>query len=426
MTPFHILDAIILNKKIYIIYFFISLVISFPLFLYFKQSEDFKPKYILYSSTIAINEDVKRIIKDVYQIKHNLEQTFSFYDNNTNIDGVVNFKSTNEFIQGYTEEKKVSNSSATKMYNEMLMNFLQNVASSEAQTIHAYRNLYDKINIRFPDNDQADEAIYELMKGTNLSALNDEFDQEFKNTFENIKINSYLTIKSRGSDSFGDDYFQYVTSLLEDSSKNVHKILLEKTKSEYNVFINRQKLKIGSLKKYKLDLPLKYIEDLNSKIEFLESKLNVATALNIIEPAIGGAGVGNAGVVMNYPSIDKLFMGTTVIKLEIEEINKKIAEANSPNFKSKKEILIDKDIKNNVDHLIISENTLQEHLAYLKNLEINFYKIEKEHMTNLNYTKSTFLILANIFIIQIFFLMLLYFCVTFFNGYKEYRLKLDN
>ena len=308
----------------------------------------------------------------------------------------------------------------------MLMNFLQNVASSEAQTIHAYRNLYDKINIRFPDNDQADEAIYELMKGTNLSALNDEFDQEFKNTFENIKINSYLTIKSRGSDSFGDDYFQYVTSLLEDSSKNVHKILLEKTKSEYNVFINRQKLKIGSLKKYKLDLPLKYIEDLNSKIEFLESKLNVATALNIIEPAIGGAGVGNAGVVMNYPSIDKLFMGTTVIKLEIEEINKKIAEANSPNFKSKKEILIDKDIKNNVDHLIISENTLQEHLAYLKNLEINFYKIEKEHMTNLNYTKSTFLILANIFIIQIFFLMLLYFCVTFFNGYKEYRLKLDN
>tara|TARA_B100000787_G_C16179959_1_gene291210 strand:- start:234 stop:1514 length:1281 start_codon:yes stop_codon:yes gene_type:complete len=426
MTPFHILDAIILNKKIYIIYFFISLVISFPLFLYFKQSEDFKPKYILYSSTIAINEDVKRIIKDVYQIKDNLEQTFSFYDNNTNIDGVVNFKSTNEFIQGYTEEKKVSNSSATKMYNEMLMNFLQNVASSEAQTIHAYRNLYDKINIRFPDNDQADEAIYELMKGTNLSALNDEFDQEFKNTFENIKINSYLTIKSRGSDSFGDDYFQYVTSLLEDSSKNVHKILLEKTKSEYNVFINRQKLKIGSLKKYKLDLPLKYIEDLNSKIEFLESKLNVATALNIIEPAIGGAGVGNAGVVMNYPSIDKLFMGTTVIKLEIEEINKKIAEANSPNFKSKKEILIDKDIKNNVDHLIISENTLQEHLAYLKNLEINFYKIEKEHMTNLNYTKSTFLILANIFIIQIFFLMLLYFCVTFFNGYKEYRLKLDN
>lgn len=428
MTPFQILDSIILNKKIYIIYFFISLVISFPLFLYFKQIEELKPKYILYSSTIAINADVKKIIKGIYQVKDNLERTFSFYDNNTNIDGVLNFKSTNEFIQGYTEEKNdfIFSSSATNLYNEMLMNFLQNIASSEAQTIHAYRHLYDKINIKFSDNDQANEAIYELMKGTNLSALSDEFDQEFKNTFENIKLNSYFTIKSRGSDSFGEDYFKYVGALMKNASNKVHETLLEKTNSEYDDFIQQQKLKINSLKKYKLDLPFKYIEDLNSRKEFLESKLNVATALNIIEPAIGGAGVGNSGVVMNYPSIDKIFMGSTVIKLEIEEINKKITEANSPNFKSKQEILIDKDIKNNVDHLIITQNTLQEHLAYLKNLEINFYKIDKERMTYLDYTKSTFLILVNIFIVQIFFLMLLYFCVTFFKGYKEYRLKLDN
>ena len=429
MTPFQILDAIILNKKIYIIYFFICLVISFPLFLYLKQTEDFKPKYILYTSTIAINGDVKNIIKEIYQVKDNLERTFSFYDNNTNIDGVLNFKSTNEFIKGYTEENNIdllTTSSAINLYNEMLMNFLQNIASSEVQTIYAYRDLYDKINIKFSDNDQANEAIYELIKGTNLSALSDDFDQEFISTFENIKLNSYLTIKSRGSEFFGDDYFQYVRSLLNNASNQVQLLLLEKTKDEYNDFIQQQKLKINSLKKYKSDLPLKYIEDLYINKEFLESKLNVATALNIIEPAIGGAGVGNSGVVMNYPSIDKIFMGSTVIKLEIEEINKKIAEANNPNFKSKQEILIDKDIKNNVDHLIISENTLQTHLAHLENIEIDFHKIESKHMTNLDHAKSTFLILVNVVIIQIFFLMLLYFCLTFFNGYKQHRLKLDN
>ena len=243
---------------------------------------------------------------------------------------------------------------------------------------------------------------------------------------KNIKINSYLNIKSRGYDTFGDNYFQYIASLLKNASKEAQVTLLEKTGVEYNNFIQKQKLKINSLKKYKLDLSLKYIEDLNQKKEFLESKLNVANALNIVEPSVGGASASISGVVMNYPSIDKIFIGSTVIKLEIEEVNKKIVEANGINFKSKHEILIDKDIKNNVDHLIISENILNEHLAYLKNLKIDFYSIEKENMNSLDHAKSTFLILVNVFIIQIFFLMLLYFCVTFFYGYKQYRLKLDN
>ncbi len=425
MTPFQILDSIILNKKIYIIYFFISLVLSFPLFLYLKQNEYSKPRYTLYSSTVAINSELKEIIKEIYQIKDNLQLTFSFYDNNTNVDGVLDFNSTNEFIQKYSETNSPGDS-ATKLYNEVLGVFLTSVASSETQTIHAYNDLYDKINIKFPDNAQANEVIYELMKGTNLSALNDDFDQEYKNTFENIKINSYLNIKSRGYDTFGDNYFQYIASLLKNASKEAQVTLLEKTGVEYNNFIQKQKLKINSLKKYKLDLSLKYIEDLYQKKEFLESKLNVANALNIVEPSVGGASASISGVVMNYPSIDKIFMGSTVIKLEIEEVNKKIVEANSINFKSKHEILIDKDIKNNVDHLIISENILREHLAYLKNLKIDFYSIEKENMNSLDHAKSTFLILVNVFIIQIFFLMLLYFCVTFFYGYKQYRLKLDN
>ena len=288
MTPFQILDSIILNKKIYIIYFFISLVLSFPLFLYLKQNEYSKPRYTLYSSTVAINSDLKEIIKEIYQIKYNLQLTFSFYDNNTNVDGVLDFNSTNEFIQKYSETNSPGDS-ATKLYNEVLGVFLTSVASSETQTIHAYNDLYDKINIKFPDNAQANEVIYELMKGTNLSALNDDFDQEYKNTFENIKINSYLNIKSRGYDTFGDNYFQYIASLLKNASKEAQVTLLEKTGVEYNNFIQKQKLKINSLKKYKLDLSLKYIEDLNQKKEFLESKLNVANALNIVEPSVGGA-----------------------------------------------------------------------------------------------------------------------------------------
>ena len=279
-------------------------------------------------------------------------------------------------------------------------------------------------NENFLDDELTEEAIYAMLKSTNMSALNDEFDLNFNDIYKNVKLNSYFTMKSKGFDYLGDSFFNYTEALLEEASREVHSILIEKTFTEYADFIQEQQLKINSLIKYKEDLPFKYFEGLNLEKEFLVAKLSIAEALGIDEPTIGGAGVGNSGVVMNYPSIDKIFMGSTVIKLEISEIDKKIALANEPEFKSRQEILIEKDIKNNIDHLLISKAKLDDRLDVLQQLSVDFYSIEKKHIEFMGSEKSNFLIIVNIFIIQVFFLMLLFFLLVLSERYKQYRVKL--
>ena len=425
MTPFQILDHIVLKRKIYIIYVIISLIIAFPMFVILKQIEDNKPRYSLYLTTINTNSDIKDLITNNYKIKENLELVFSFYDNNTNLDGVLDFDATNNFINKYSENVDFESLDTSKdTYNEVLLTFLRKVSSTTSQSKAAYNYFYDVINENFLDDELTEDAIYALIKSTNISVLTDEFDLNFNDILTNLKINSYFTIKSKGFDYLGDSYFNYIESLLNEASREVHNTLIEKTFTEYSDFIQEQQLKINSLIKYKEDLPSKYLDELNLEKDFLLAKLNVAEALGISEPAIGGAGVGNSGVVMNYPSIDKIFMGSTVIKLEISEIDKKIALANEPGFKSKQVILIEKDIKNNIDHLLLSKAKLDNRLETLEQLSIDFYSIEKEHILSLDSAKSNFFIIVNIFIIQVFFLMLLYFLLVLFDSYKQYRLKL--
>lgn len=425
MTPFQILDHIILKRKIYIIYIIISLIIAFPMFTFFKQIENNKPNYSSYITIVNINTDIKNLIANNYKIKENLELVFSFYDNNTNLDGVLDFDATNNFINRYSENVDFESLDTFKdTYNEVLLTFLRKVSSATTQNKTAYDYFYNKINENFLDDELTEEAIYAMLKSTNMSALNDEFDLNFNDIYKNVKLNSYFTMKSKGFDYLGDSYFNYTEALLEEASREVHSILIEKTFTEYADFIQEQQLKINSLIKYKEDLPFKYFEGLNLEKEFLVAKLNVAEALGIDEPTIGGAGVGNSGVVMNYPSIDKIFMGSTVIKLEISEIDKKIALANEPEFKSRQEILIEKDIKNNIDHLLISKAKLDDRLDVLQQLSVDFYSIEKKHIEFMGSEKSNFLIIVNIFIIQVFFLMLLFFLLVLSERYKQYRVKL--
>ena len=46
---------------------------------------------------------------------------------------------------------------------------------------------------------------------------------------KNVKLNSYFTMKSKGFDYLGDSYFNYIEALLEEASRQVHRILIEKS-----------------------------------------------------------------------------------------------------------------------------------------------------------------------------------------------------
>ena len=121
-------------------------------------------------------------------------------------------------------------------------------------------------------------------------------------------------------------------------------------------------------------------------------------------------------MLKNYPTVDTIFMGTNALELEIERINSQIEIAKSTEYRTSLDSIIDR----SKDSLDEAERVFEENFKSLEQSSEKYFNIDS-HEIEFSSENSILNILLYIFAIQIFFLMILFFYLNLYIGYKDHK-----
>ena len=189
--------------------------------------------------------------------------------------------------------------------------------------------------------------------------------------------------------------------------------ILAETNIMIEGIVNRQNIILRDLRIRSEEDKLTYIKSLIYKKNLLEEKLTVAKELGITKPVLIDE---FDSMLKNYPTVDTIFMGTNALELEIERINSQIEIAKSTEYRTSLDSIIDR----SKDSLDEAERVFEENFKSLEQSSEKYFNIDS-HEIEFSSENSILNILLYIFAIQIFFLMILFFYLNLYIGYKDHK-----
>ena len=208
-------------------------------------------------------------------------------------------------------------------------------------------------------------------------------------------------------------HIEFINTLLENAQTQVKAAILAETNIMIEGIVNRQNIILRDLRIRSEDDKLTYIKSLIDKKNLLEEKLTVAKELGITKPVLIDE---FDSMLKNYPTVDTIFMGTNALELEIERINSQIEIAKSTEYRTSLDSIIDR----SKDSLDEAERVFEENFKSLEQSSEKYFNIDS-HEIEFSSENSILNILLYIFAIQIFFLMILFFYLNLYIGYKDHK-----
>ena len=208
-------------------------------------------------------------------------------------------------------------------------------------------------------------------------------------------------------------HIEFINTLLENAQTQVKAAILAETNIMIEGIVNRQNIILRDLRIRSEEDKLTYIKSLIDKKNLLEEKLTVAKELGITKPVLIDE---FDSMLKNYPTVDTIFMGTNALELEIERINSQIEIAKSTEYRTSLDSIIDR----SKDSLDEAERVFEENFKSLEQSSEKYFNIDS-HEIEFSSENSILNILLYIFAIQIFFLMILFFYLNLYIGYKDHK-----
>ncbi len=415
MSFYDLIDHFIEYKTIYIRYALISIIIAIPVFFYLKSLDDNKGKFVKIDYVIQFNDEINQSLYNIYREKNDIELMFTLIDDQLQDFEKEQFEGTN-ILNFPNLIQDVDTDLINKIKDEessYLAKFLQEI-SSEVNFVNLVLKTYDDDFIKQQiDSKEKALILNELINKTNILSSNADFRESFENLYEGVKLSRYIQIKIELIEFMLPKHIEFINTLLENAQTQVKGALLNETNAIIDGLINRQNIKLRDLRVRAKEDKLKYINSLIDKKSLLEEKLVVAKELGITRPILIDE---SDSIMKNYPSVDTIFMGSNALELEIEGINNRIEDAKSPKYTNYIESIINR----SQFSLNQAEKELNENLKSLERSSEKYFNIDS-HEIEFMTQNSTLNTLLYIFAIQIFFLMILFFYLNLYIGYKDHK-----
>tara|TARA_Y100000768_G_scaffold388436_1_gene384341 strand:- start:360 stop:1616 length:1257 start_codon:yes stop_codon:yes gene_type:complete len=415
MSFYDLIDHFIEYKTIYIRYTLISIIIAIPVFFYLKSLDDNKGKFVKIDYVIQFNNEINQSLYNIYREKNDIELMFTLIDDQLQDFEKEQFEGTNILnFSNLTQDVDAALINKIKDdENSYFAKFLQEI-SSEVNFVNLVLKTYDDDFIKQQiDSKEKALILNELINKTNILSSNADFRESFENLYEGVKLSRYIQIKIELIEFMIPKHIEFIDTLLDNAQTQVKGALINETNAIIDGLINRQNIKLRDLRVRAKEDKLKYINSLIDKKSLLEEKLVVAKELGITRPILIDE---SDSIMKNYPSVDTIFMGSNALELEIEGINNRIEDAKSPKYTNYLESIINR----SQFSLNEAEKELNENLKSLEQSSEKYFNIDS-HEIEFTTQKSTLNILLYIFAIQIFFLMILFFYLNLYIGYKDHK-----
>lgn len=415
MSFYDLIDHFIEYKTIYIRYALISIIIAIPVFFYLKSLDDNKGKFVKIDYVIQFNDEINQSLYNIYREKNDIELMFTLIDDQLQDFEKEQFEGTNilNFSNLIQDVDTALINKIKDEENSYLAKFLQEI-SSEVNFVNLVLKTYDDDFIKQQiDSKEKALILNELINKTNILSSNADFRESFENLYKGVKLSRYIQIKIELIEFMLPKHIEFINTLLENAQTQVKGALLNETNAIIDGLINRQNIKLRDLRVRAKEDKLKYINSLIDKKSLLEEKLVVAKELGITRPILIDE---SDSIMKNYPSVDTIFMGSNALELEIEGINNRIEDAKSPKYTNYLESIINR----SQFSLNQAEKELNENLKSLERSSEKYFNIDS-HEIEFMTQNSTLNTLLYIFAIQIFFLMILFFYLNLYIGYKDHK-----
>ena len=415
MSFYDLIDHFIDNKTIYIRYILVSVIFAIPLFFYIKSLDDNKSKFVKINYVIQFNDEINQSLHNIHRKKNEIELMFTLIDDQLQDFEKEKFEGTNILnFSNLTQDVDTALMNKIKEEeNSYFAKFLQEI-SSEVNFVNLVIKTYDEDFIKQKIGSKEKALILsELINKKNILSSNADFRESFEDLYEGIKSSKYLQIKIELTEFMLPKHIEFISTLLDNAQSQVKESLLNETNAIVDALITRQNIKLEDLSVRSKEDKVKYINSLVDKKNLLEEKLVVAKELGISKPILIDE---SDSIMKNYPTVDTVFMGSDALELEIDGIDNRIADAKSPNYTNYIESIIDRSQVS----LNEAEKELNKNLKSLERSSGKYFNIDS-HEIEFATQNSTLNTLLYIFAIQIFFLMILFFYLNLYIGYKDHK-----
>lgn len=415
MSFYDLIDHFIDYKTIYIRYILVSIIFAIPIFFYLKSLDDNKNKFVRIDYVIQFNDEISQSLYNIHSKKNDIELMFALIDDQFQDFEKEQYESTN-ILDFSTLTQNVDTNltdEIEKGENSYVAKFLQEI-SSEVNFVDLIIKTYDDDFIEQQiDSKEKALILNELINKTNILSSNADFSENFESLYEGAKLSKYIQIKIELIEFMLPKHIEFINTLLENAQAQVKAAILAETNIMIEGIVNRQNIKLRDLRIRSEDDKRTYIKSLIDKKNLLEEKLTVAKELGITKPVL----IDEFDTILkNYPTVDTIFMGTNALELEIKRISNQIEFGKSTKYKNSLDSIIDRS-KNSLDE---AEKVFEENFKSFEQSSEKYFNIDS-HEIELSSENPTLNILLYIFAIQIFFLMILFFYLNLYIGYKDYK-----
>ena len=415
MSFYDLIDHFIDYKTIYIRYILVSIIFAIPIFFYLKSLDDNKNKFVRIDYVIQFNDEISQSLYNIHSKKNDIELMFALIDDQFQDFEKGQYESTN-ILDFSTLTQNVDTNltdEIEKGENSYVAKFLQEI-SSKINFLDLIIKTYDDDFIKQQiDSKEKALILNELINKTNILSSNADFSDNFENLYEGAKLSKYVQIKIELIEFMLPKHIEFINTLLENAQTQVKAAILAETNIMIEGIVNRQNIILRDLRIRSEEDKLTYIKSLIDKKNLLEEKLTVAKELGITKPVLIDE---FDSMLKNYPTVETIFMGTNALELEIERINSQIEIAKSTEYRTSLDSIIDR----SKDSLDEAERVFEENFKSLEQSSEKYFNIDS-HEIEFSSENSILNILLYIFAIQIFFLMILFFYLNLYIGYKDHK-----
>ena len=418
MNLYEIIDHFIYHKKKYIYFFLLYLIIALPTFFYFKLAEENKLRYYTADYVFSLTNETKKHLADIYTpIRNESLLVISLFDDNQ----IPNTEQ--EWLMREIYHNEVLDVDLTKKYNELVLLFLKTFTSSENFNRQFQSAFKQELNVNLIDKEYRIEKINELYSRTDMLSTNPDFNQTFETMYNAAILNGYIQIKIDLFDFLLPKHKKFIIELLIDAQKEVKNQIVNDSRRLYNDYLTQQEIKIKNLQNKSQALGSDYLRNLKKRKEYLHERFAIAKSLGIVGVEVIHS-FDSKSKDEDYsiidPIYDTLFMGTDVIQLKINSIEKLIKlYEDGKEFEYGEKGKIDETIKLYEEQLIRSKEDLEKLLNDINEAEFTFFEFDSGNYEEIKNYGIISLIL-NFFAVMIFLLMLLFFLLIISDGYKKH------
>ncbi len=417
MSFYDLIDHFIDYKTIYIRYILVSIIFAIPIFFYLKSLDDNKNKFVRIDYVIQFNDEISQSLYNIHSKKNDIELMFALIDDQFQDFEKGQYESTNildfSTLTQNVDTTLIDLDQIKEEENSYIAKFLQEI-SSKINFLDLIIKTYDDDFIKQQiDSKEKALILNELINKTNILSSNADFSDNFENLYEGAKLSKYVQIKIELIEFMLPKHIEFINTLLENAQTQVKAAILAETNIMIEGIVNRQNIILRDLRIRSEEDKLTYIKSLIDKKNLLEEKLTVARELGITKPVLIDE---FDSMLKNYPTVDTIFMGTNALELEIERINSQIEIAKSTEYRTSLDSIIDR----SKDSLDEAERVFEENFKSLEQSSEKYFNIDS-HEIEFSSENSILNILLYIFAIQIFFLMILFFYLNLYIGYKDHK-----